>query len=145
MFHYPYTAVTPAMAKPRLGKGSDYGIAFLDGDKQPIDGSKSYKISLPADAPVANFWAVTIYDTQTRSMLQTDQKEAGIDSLQDGLRYDKDGSIDIYFAPEPPPGYQNNWVQTIPGKSWFTILRMYSPLEAWIDHSWRPSEVVRTN
>jgi hypothetical protein len=145
MFHYPYTAVTPVMAKPRLGKGSDYGIAFLDGDKQPFDGSKSYKISLPPDAPIANFWAVTIYDTQTRSMLQTDQKNAGIDSLQDGLRYNKDGSIDIYFAPKPPPGYKNNWVQTIPGKSWFTILRMYSPLETWIDQTWRPSEVIRTN
>ncbi|ADE54719.1 DUF1254 domain-containing protein [Coraliomargarita akajimensis] len=144
-FHYPYTAVTPAMAAPRLGTGSDYGIAFLDGDKQPFDGSKTYKITLPPDAPIANFWAVTIYDTQTRSMLQTDQKAAGIDSLQDGLRYNRDGSIDIYFAPKAPPGYQNNWVQTIPGKSWFTILRMYSPLEEWIEQSWRPSEVIRTN
>ena len=145
MFHYPYTAVTPVMAAPREGKGSDYGIAFLDGDKQPFDGSKTYTITLPPDAPIANFWAVTIYDTQTRSMLQTDQKNAGIDSLQDGLRYNKDGSIDIYFAPKAPPGYQNNWVQTIPGKSWFTILRMYSPLKAWIDQSWRPSEVMRKN
>jgi len=144
-FHYPYTAVTPVMAAPRLGKGSDYGIAFLDGDKQPFDGSKSYKITLPADAPIANFWAVTIYDTQTRSMLQTDQKNCGIDSLQDGLRYNRDRSIDIYFAPEAPPGYKSNWVQTVPGKSWFTILRMYSPLEKWIDQSWRPSEVIRTN
>ncbi len=144
-FHYPYTGVTPAMAAPRLGKGSDYGMAFLDADKQPFDGSKTYKIKLPADAPTANFWAVSIYDTQTRSMLQTDQKNIGIDSLQDGLRYNKDGSIDIYFGPEAPPGYQNNWIQTIPGKSWFTILRMYSPLEAWIDQTWRPSEVVRTN
>jgi hypothetical protein len=144
-FHYPYTAVTPAMAAPRLGTGSDYGIAFLDGDKQPFDGSKTYAIKLPPDAPIANFWAVTIYDTQTRSMLQTDQVNAGIDSLQDGLRYNRDGSIDIYFAPEPPPGYESNWVQTIPGKSWFTVLRMYSPLETWIDQSWRPSEVMRKN
>jgi hypothetical protein len=144
-FHYPYTGVTPAMATPRLGKGSDYGIAYLDGDKQPFDGSKTYKITLPKDAPIANFWAVTIYDTQTRSMLQTDQKNAGIDSLQEGLRYNRDGSIDIYFGPKPPPGYKSNWVQTIPGKSWFTILRMYSPLEAWIDQTWRPSEVIRTN
>jgi hypothetical protein len=145
MFHYPYTAVTPAMAAPREGTGSDYGIAFLDGDKQPFDGSKTYKISLPPDAPIANFWAVTIYDTQTRSMLQTDQVAAGIDSLQEGLRYNRDGSIDIYFAPKPPPGYEGNWVQTIPGKSWFTILRMYSPLKAWIDQSWRPSEIMRKN
>lgn len=142
MFHYPYTVVTPAMAKPRLGKGSDYGIAYLDGNKEPFDGSKSYKITLPPNAPVGDFWAVTIYDTQTRSMLQTDQKAAGIDSLQDGLRYNDDGSIDIYFGVEAPSSFQNNWIQTIPGKSWFTILRMYGPLEAWIDQSWRPSEVI---
>ncbi|MEP4076312.1 DUF1254 domain-containing protein [Haloferula sp.] len=144
-FHYPYTAVTPAMAAPREGTGSDYGCAFLDGDKKPFDGSKTYKITLPKDAPIANFWAVTIYDTQTRSMLQTDQKNAGVDSLQDGLRYNKDGSIDLYYAPKPPPGYEKNWVQTVPGKSWFTILRMYSPLKAWIDQSWRPSEIIKTN
>ncbi|MGB0257288.1 MAG: DUF1254 domain-containing protein [Coraliomargarita sp.] len=144
-FHYPYTGVTPAMAIPRLGKGSDYGCIYLDADKQPFDGSKTYKISLPADAPVANFWAVTIYDTQTRSMLQTDQKNAGIDSKQEGLRYNRDGSIDIYFAPKAPPGYQNNWIQTIPGKSWFSILRMYSPLATWIEQEWRPSEIIRTN
>ncbi len=144
-FHYPYTGVTPAMATPREGTGSDYGIAFLDGDKKPFDGGETYKITLPKDAPMANFWAVTIYDTQTRSMLQTDQKDAGIDSLKEGLRYNKDGSIDIYFAPKAPPGYEGNWVQTIPDKSWFTILRMYSPLKAWIDQTWRPSEVIKTN
>jgi hypothetical protein len=144
-FHYPYTGVTPAMATPRLGKGSDYGIAYLDGDKQPFDGSKTYQIKLPADAPTAAFWAVTIYDTQTRSMLQTDQVAAGVDSLQEGLRYNRDGSIDIYFSPEAPPGYESNWIQTVPGKSWFTILRMYSPLETWIDQTWRPSEVMRKN
>jgi hypothetical protein len=140
-FHYPYTAVTPAMAAPREGTGSDYGIAYLDTDKMPFDGGRTYKIGLPPDAPVGNFWAVTVYDTQTRSMLQTDQATAGIDSLQDDLRYNKDGSIDIYFSPKPPLGYENNWVQTIPGKGWFAVLRMYSPLKAWIDQSWRPSEI----
>ncbi|WP_018969895.1 DUF1254 domain-containing protein [Rubritalea marina] len=144
-FHYPYTGVTPAMATPREGTGSDYGCIYLDGDKNPFDGSKTYKVTLPKDAPMANFWAVTIYDTQTRSMLQTDQEACGVDSLQDGLRYNKDGSIDIYFAPKAPPGFEKNWVQTIPGKSWFTILRMYSPLKAWIDQTWRPSEVIKTN
>ncbi|MEM1112680.1 MAG: DUF1254 domain-containing protein [Pseudomonadota bacterium] len=140
-FHYPYTVVTPAMAAPREGTGSDYGIAFVDTDKLPFDGDKTYVIKLPPEAPVANFWAVTIYDPQTRSMLQTDQKAAGIDSLQDGLRYNADGSIDIYFSPEPPLGYEGNWVQTIPGKGWFTILRMYSPLKPWIEQSWRPSDI----
>jgi len=72
-FYYAYTAVTPAMSTPHVGKGSDYAITFLDSTKAPFDGSKTYKLSVPKDVPVKDFWAVTLYDTQTRSMLQTSQ------------------------------------------------------------------------
>ena len=140
-FHYPYTAVTPAMAKPRLGKGSDYGIAFLDSNKEPFDGGTTYRLRLPANAPVKDFWAVTVYDPQTRSMLQTPQMDPTIDSIKSVPATNEDGSVDIYFGPKPPKGHERNWIQTIPGKGWFTILRMYGPLESWIDQTWRPSEV----
>ena len=53
----------------------------------------------------------------------------------------EDGSIDIYFAPKAPEGWEKNWIQTIPGKSWFIILRLYGPLEPWLDQTWRPSEL----
>ena len=141
MFHYPYTAVTPAMAAPRLGKGSDYAITYLDSDDLPFDGSKTYKLELPADPPAANFWAVTVYDPQTRSMLQTNQKYPTVGGNDEDLRMNDDGSYTIYFGPEASNGYENNWVETIPGKSWFVILRMYGPLQPWIDQSWRPGEV----
>jgi hypothetical protein len=52
-----------------------------------------------------------------------------------------DGSIDLYFGPETPVGKENNWIQTVQGKGWFTILRIYSPLEPWFDKSWRPGEI----
>jgi len=68
MFHYPYTAVTPAMAVTIPGKGSDYAIAYVDSKKLPFDGSKTYKLHLPPSPPAKDFWAVTIYDSQTRSM-----------------------------------------------------------------------------
>ena len=142
MFHYPYTAVTPAMATPKEGTGSDYGIAYVDSEKQPFDGSKTYKLHIPADVPVANFWAVTIYDTQTRSMLQTSQPFPTVGSQTEGIRQNDDGSYDIYFAPEAPEGYENNWLETIPGKSWFVILRMYGPLKPWLEQTWRPSEIA---
>ena len=140
-FHYPYTGVTPAMAAPRLGTGSDYGIAYLDSEKQVLDGAKTYKLHLPPNPPVGNFWAITVYDPQTRSMLQNSQKFPSVDSNSKGLKNNKDGSLDIYFGPKAPKGYENNWVETIPGKSWFVILRMYSPLQPWIDQTWRPSEI----
>ena len=140
-FHYPYTAVTPAMAAPREGTGSDYAIAYVDSRRQPFDGAKTYKLNIPADPPVGNFWAVTVYDTQTRSMLQSNQKYPSVGGNTEGLKKNKDGSFTIYFGPKAPKGYENNWIETIPGKSWFVALRMYSPLKPWIDQTWRPGEV----
>jgi len=141
MFHYPYTAVTPAMAVSRPGQGSDYGIVYLDIDKQPFNGGKNYKLNLPPNPPAKDFWAVTIYDSQTRSMLQTDQPFPTVGSQTEGIKKNEDGSFDIYFGPEAPAGFENNWLQTIPGKSWFVALRLYGPLEPWIEKTWRPGEI----
>ena len=139
--HYNAICVTPSMAVTKPGLGSDYGIADMDGDHNPLDGSKTYKLHLPPNVPVKDNWSVTIYDTQTRSMLQTDQQFASIDSYGEGPKKNKDGSIDIYFAAEAPKGWENNWIQTIPGKSWFIIFRLYGPLQPWLDQTWRPSEL----
>jgi len=142
MFHYPYTAVTPAMAVTIPGKGSDYGLAFVDENKLPLDGSKNYKIHIPANPPAKDFWALTVYDTQTRSQLQTDQVFPTVGSQTEGMVQNDDGSYDIYFGPEAPKGYENNWLQTISGKSWFVGLRLYGPLQPWIDKTWVPSEIL---
>tara|TARA_R110000772_G_scaffold268659_1_gene397127 strand:+ start:33120 stop:34604 length:1485 start_codon:yes stop_codon:yes gene_type:complete len=140
LFYYNATGVTPAMAMTRAGAGSDYGIAYLDSNKKAFDGSKTYKLHLPPNVPVNNFWAVTIYDTQTRSLLQTEQPFPTLGSQSTGFEKNADGSYDLYFAPEPPTGKEGNWLQTLPGKSWFAILRMYGPLEPWINKTWRPGE-----
>ncbi len=141
MFHYPYTAVTPAMAISMPGIGSDYGMAFLDSKKQIFDGSKTYKLHIPPNPPAKDFWAVTLYDSQTRSQLQTGQPFPTVGSQSEGFKINSDGSYDIYFSSKPPKGQEKNWLQTIPGKSWFTIIRIYGPLEAWIDKTWRPNEI----
>ena len=128
------TSATSACPRPWPvtvpGKGSDYAMAAVDSKKRPLDGSKTYKLHLPPDIPVKDFWAVTMYDTQTRSQLQTDQQFPTLDSYRKGMKTNADGSIDIYFAPEAPDGKENNWLQTIPDKSWFIALRLYGPLAA---------------
>jgi len=140
--HYNAVVVTPAMALTRPGAGSDYLIAGLDSKHQALDGGKTYKLHVPANVPVKDNWSVTIYDTQTRSMLQTDQKFAGINSLGDGLKQNADGSYDVIFAPKLPEGVdERNWIQSIPEKSWFIIFRAYGPLQPWLDKSWRPGEL----
>jgi len=141
LFYFNATGVTPAMATTHPGAGSDYALAYLDANKKAFDGSQTYKLHLPPDVPVNDFWAVTVYDTQTRSLLQTNQPFPTVGSQSKGFQKNADGSYDVYFAPKAPVGKESNWLQTIAGKSWFTILRMYGPLQPWIDKTWRPGEV----
>jgi len=141
MFFFYATGVTPAMTEKMVGEGSQYAGAFVDAKGDPLDGGKTYKIHMPPNIPIKNFWSFTVYDNQTRSMLQTDQQFPAVGSLTKGLLVNADGSVDVYFGPKAPVGKENNWVQTIPGKGWSTLLRLYSPLEPWFNKTWRPGEI----
>jgi hypothetical protein len=141
LFYFNAGGVTPAMALKAVGPGSDYAMAYVDSKDQPFDGSKNYRLHLPPNVPMNDFWSVTLYDTQTRSMLQTSQKFPALGSQNPALKKNADGSYDIEFAPTAPEGKKDNWLQTVPGKSWFAILRLYGPQAPWFDKTWRPGEI----
>jgi hypothetical protein len=141
MFFYLATVNTPAMALKMVGRGSQYALATLDANDEPLDGGKTYRLRLPADAPAADFWSVVAYDPQTRSELQTGQPLPSRNSKRDALVYNDDGSVDIVFGPEEPETLASNWVQTVAGKGWFVLLRLYGPLEPWFDGSWKPGDI----
>ncbi len=139
-FHFYATGITPAMAKKFIGAGSQYAAAYLDKDGNAFEGSKTYKLNIPPNVPIKDFWSVTLYDNQTRAMLQTDQRFPGVDMNKEGLIVNDDGSVDVYFGPIAPEGQENNWIQTIPGRGWNMLLRLYGPLEPWFDKEWQPGD-----
>jgi hypothetical protein len=145
LFHYYATGITPAMAYSKPGTGSAYAYATRDSMGRYLDGGKTYKITLPAPIPAGQFWSFMVYDGQTRSMLETDQKLAGLDSNQQGIKKNPDGSVTVWFAPKAPAGQEANWVQTMPGKGWNTLLRLYAPLEPWFDRTWKPGDFERVD
>ena len=140
MFHYYATAITPAMAKPIVGKGSAYAIGAHDKNGAYLDGGKTYTVTLPKNVPAKDFWSFMVYDNHTRSILETDQKKGGVDSASKDLVLNKDGSATVYFSPTAPKGHEGNWVQTTKGKGYNVLLRIYGPLDAWFDKSWMPGD-----
>ena len=100
---------------------------IFDGE-QDLQGDAAAK-----DIPAEKFWSFTVYDNQTRSMLDTPQRypRAGSQSYPTpAAEPNADGSTTVYFGPSKPAGVKRgNWIQTDPGKGWSTLLRLYSPLE----------------
>jgi hypothetical protein len=140
--HYTYGAIytSPFIGAKKAGPGSTYVQAFKDKDGNRIDGGKSYRLHLPANVPVSAFWSMTLYDTEIRSMIQNSRDDSAVSSY-DKLKTNADGSIDLYFGPNPPAGSESNWIQTVPGKGFYPMLRFYTPKEGVFDGTWKLPDV----
>ena len=79
---------------------------------------------------------MTAYDESTRSFVVSPTKKTDLSSRQPDIMKNADGSVDVYFGPTEPKGFEKNWVQTVPGKGWFPYFRFYDPTEAFFDKSW---------
>ncbi len=132
-----YEALTTSkgMTTTTPGVGSIYLGAYTDKDGAWLDGNKNYRLRVPANAPVKNFWSATVYHNDTRYLIQNKQKRANRSSRMDLLK-NPDGTVDIYFGPTAPKGKEQNWVPTNPDEGWFSYFRLYGPLEAYFDRSW---------
>ncbi|MGB5280370.1 MAG: DUF1254 domain-containing protein [Arenicellales bacterium] len=135
-FFYSAFGTSDGMVKAFVGKGSKYINSYTDKDREFLHGENTYRLVLPANVPVKDFWSLTIYDTETRSMLKNGTRFPNIDSYKK-LKTNTDGTIDLYFGPQAPEGYESNWVRTVPGKDWFAMMRFYGPEQAYFDKSWQ--------
>jgi hypothetical protein len=132
---------TPFAASNVTPAGSVYVAAFVDSQSRPFDGSKTYRLRLPANVPAKDCWSIVLYDNQTRSQLQTDHPFPSISSQHNRVKANEDGSTYVWFGPVAPFGKDDNWVQTWPGKGWNVVLRLYGPLASFFDKTWRPGEI----
>jgi hypothetical protein len=127
------------MAMNFVGMGAKYPVTFRDANGDLLIGSSSYKLHLPAGIPAKLFWSVTVYDAEHASGLDSGQALPSLNSM-DRPRLNADGSVDIYFGPDRQEGAEN-WLRTVPGRGFFTIIRLYGPDQPYFDESWRPDDL----
>jgi hypothetical protein len=141
-FQVAYSS-SPAMVMGCINLGSKYPSTFRDKDGDLLDGSNSYKLHLPAGIPAKLFWAVTVYNPQDGSMVETDQQFPSINQM-DKVPTNADGSVDLFFSPTKAQGVnEKNWIQTLPGRAQLITIRLYGSGVEFYDQTWRPDDVVK--
>jgi hypothetical protein len=139
-FFTDYYSFSPGMTSQTPGKGAKYMIAFADSTGTLFLGEGNYRVNLPPNIPAANFWSLTLYEAENASGLANGQPFPSL-GLRDNPVKNADGSVDLYLGPTAPPGKEANWLATVPGRGYFSILWLYGPTEAAIDKSWKPSDI----
>ena len=134
-----------AYAPPkRFGAATFYLAGVRDGRGQPLTGGNSYRLHVPADVPAKQYWSVTVYDLASASFI-LESPSLGVDSYNQMLQKNSDGSVDVYFGPNPPAGKETNWVYTEDDNPWFAFFRFYGPEKGITERTWRLPDFERTN
>lgn len=119
-----------------LGTGQFYLMSVKDNKGRSFDGSKLYKLHLPANVPVKLYWSVTVYDRETHAVLQSVSHFSKA-STTPGVQKNTDGSVDIYFGPKAPEGKESNWIPTDPKRGFELLARFYGPEKEFLDKTWK--------
>ena len=137
------TAYTLAFFSAKhLGESQYYLLTGNDKDGKPLDGKASYRLRVPANAPVTQYWSMTVYDRATHAFFKN-APWVGRSSQTPGLKKNADGSADIYFGPTAPAGQEPNWVPTVPNGRFEVLARFYGPQKPLFDKTWRLPDIER--
>jgi hypothetical protein len=142
-FFTNYYSISPGMISQIPRRGAKYMIAFTDGDGRPLRGDDEYRLHLPPNIPAANFWSLTLYEAKNGASLANGQPFPSL-GLRDHPRQNADGGIDLHLGPTPPVSGEASWLETVSGRGFFAILRLYGPTEEAIDKTWIPGDIEKT-
>ncbi len=125
----------------KLGGGTFYLNGLRDSDGDLFDGKSTYKLRVPKETPAKDFWSVIVYSMKTKGFVEG-VKRVGISSRdKDTLKFNDDGSVDIYFAPKAPKGLESNWIPT--GEDFFLLFRLYGPDKPLFEKTWVLDDVEK--
>jgi hypothetical protein len=124
------------------GTSTQYLLAGKDASGVNLDGGANYKLTVPANVPVKQFWSAVAYDLNTAGFVRNVPK-AGVTSLDKGLKTNADGTVDIYFGPKAPKGQEANWTPTVKGRDYFLLFRFYGPTEKFFDKSYKLNDLKK--
>jgi hypothetical protein len=127
-----------------LGSATNYLATYKDAQGDLLRGGENYKLHVPSDVPAKQFWALTLYDRETCGFIRN-VPHAGLDSYDQKMQRNADGSVDIYIGPKPPAGKEANWIPTVPGRGWFPYFRLYGPEKPFVDKTWKLPDIERVN
>jgi hypothetical protein len=141
-FQYAFSSA-PAMVQRTIDLGAKFPFTFRDADGNFTNGSHHYKLHLPAGIPAKLFWAVSLYNINDGSFLETPQMMPSINGYNKTVT-NEDGSLDLFFGPTLPEGApDSNWIQTIEGRNFLTAVRLYGTEIEFFDQTWKPDDVVK--
>ena len=143
-----YEAVTISdqmVSKTEDPDGQVYLAAYKDGDGNWLDGSNSYKLTVPANPPASKFWSLTVYDNNARVLIDNDTEKPDFSCWTDGTgECDFDPTSDyIYVGPQQPDDETAHWIKTNPGEGWFAYFRLYGPENEFFDGPWVLHDFVK--
>jgi hypothetical protein len=118
-----------------IGTGQYYLMTIVDKDGKPFDGGSTYRLNVPANAPVRLYWSATVYDRATHALIR-DLSRGSRGSNSPGLQKNADGSVDVYFGPTAPTGKESNWIPTKSGGKFEVLFRLYGPEKPLFDKTW---------
>jgi hypothetical protein len=127
----------------RLGAGQFYSISIHDKDGNSFDGGQSYRLTVPPNVPVEQYWSITAYDRETHALIKNASRASRSSQVAE-LQRNSDGSIDIYFGPKAPTGKESNWVPTDPTRKFELMARFYAPKKEFFDKVWKLRDVEKT-